>query len=527
MDHFKNITLMIITMLSFLSCDKDLLTTIPNDRISSEIFWQTEQDAILAANGVYLFIEDVWKYVHWDAMSDIGHVTLQWRGESLIEKGDLNAGTAQNVIHGHWNECFKGIQTANIFLDHVDNVETLYPEVIESLKGEVKTLRALFYIRLASLFGDVPLLTKETTLEESKNLVRNPISDVWDFIGKELTEAAALLPEVQVEKGRITKGAALALKARAMLYAGRYPEAAAVAKEVMDLDVYSLYPSYEKLFTYEAENCEEIIFDRQYSKNILPSNIFQLTTPNSIWPQINSFVPTKIAVDAYQMKNGKSIDDPDSNFDPFDPYSNRDPRFYYTILAPGDQMLNSEIYDSRPNSGTADAVGYSENTTATGFNVKKYLNIEDLDDPSNCGINLIMLRYAEVLLIYAEAKIEANQIDQSVLDAINEVRQRPDVNMPLIDVTSQTELREVVRNERLVELAFEGLRYFDIRRWRIAEDVVPGIIYGMTYSEDGENLKTISLPGFVKTFDKDRDYLWPIPYRERELNPSLEQNPNW
>lgn len=151
-----------------------------------------------------------------------------------------------------------------------------------------------------------------------------------------------------------------------------------------------------------------------------------------------------------------------------------------------------------------------------------------MTQPNNSGINLILMRYAEILLIYAEAKIEANEIDQSVLDAINKVRNRADVKMPsLVTIGSQAELRKLVREEREVELAFEGLRYFDIRRWRIAETVVPGILYGMTYTNANGALVTISLPAFVKVFNKERDYLWPIPQRERELNPNLAQNPNW
>jgi hypothetical protein len=151
-----------------------------------------------------------------------------------------------------------------------------------------------------------------------------------------------------------------------------------------------------------------------------------------------------------------------------------------------------------------------------------------MDQPNNGGINLILIRYADVLLMYAEAKIEEDQMDQSVLDAINEVRQRPDVNMPPITaLSSQENMRQIVRHERQVELAFEGLRYFDIRRWRIAETVVPGIVYGMTYTDANGDLKTVAQVGFQKVFNKDRDYLWPIPQRETELNPNLAQNPNW
>ncbi|MEJ7736745.1 MAG: RagB/SusD family nutrient uptake outer membrane protein [Chitinophagaceae bacterium] len=526
MKYLKNSLLLIFTAILFSNCKKDLLQTLPNDRISSEIYWKTEKDAILASNAIYTNLEGVAVFSTWDAMSDIGHITLQWRDESIMEKGAFDA-TLSKVLN-EWNSAYTGIQAANIFLDKVDQVKTTNKPLIERLKGEVKVLRAYLYIKLAVLYGDVPLVTTETSLEASRALIRTPVAQVWDFISKELTGAAVALPTTQAEKGRITKGAALALKARGMLYAGRYTESAAAAREVMNLNVYSLYPSYEKLFSYAAENNQEVILNREYIKDIQSNNIFTLTTPNSIWPQVNSFVPTKQAVDAYQMSNGKEIRDPASGFNPLDPYTNRDPRLKHSIFVLGDVLPNGKIYNSKPGSGTGDAIGYAENSTATGFNVKKYLNKEDLAQPNNSGINIILLRYAEVLLTYAEAKIEANQIDASVLESINQVRQRPDVNMPPItEVTSQAGLRQVVRQERLVELAFEGLRYFDIRRWRIAENVVPGIIYGMTYADQTGALVTISLPGFLKIFNKDRDYLWPIPQRERELNPKLTQNPNW
>jgi hypothetical protein len=119
-------------------------------------------------------------------------------------------------------------------------------------------------------------------------------------------------------------------------------------------------------------------------------------------------------------------------------------------------------------------------------------------------------------------------MDQTVLDAINTIRERPDVNMPPIEnIGSQEQMRKIVRHERLVELAFEGLRYFDIRRWKIGEEVIPGIIYGMTYVDENGQLSTISITGFSKVFDKNRDYLWPIPQTEVLMNPGLEQNPGW
>ncbi|AHM63168.1 RagB/SusD domain-containing protein [Flammeovirgaceae bacterium 311] len=525
MKNLKYIFLSIIAATLVQGCNEDLLETIPNDRVSSEIFWQSDDDAIAAANAVYTYLPGLENTVNWDGMSDIAHITLMWRSESIIEKGSFDASI--DKVNYEWDVAYQGIQTANTFLANIDRVQTLNPELIDRLKGEVRVLRAYHYIKLAMLFGDVPLVVTPLSIAEASSITRTPVSQIWDFISQEFTEAAALLPTTQEEKGRVTKGTALALKARAMLYAERYQQAADAAQQVMDLGVYSLYPSYENLFSYEAEHNQEVILDNQFIKDIRGNGSFRYLAPFSLQAR-GEVVPTKKAVDTYQMANGKDIMDPTSGFDPMNPYENRDPRLRYSIYVLGDMLPNGEIYNPLPGSGTGDAIGYSENSTPTGFNIKKYVNEEDLSEPWNSGINPILMRYAEVLLIYAEAKIELNQIDESVLDAINQVRQRPDVNMPPITSTSQEELRDIVRDERIREFAFEGLRYFDLRRWEIAEDVLPGIIYGMTYySEEEGDFVTISMPSFVKAFNAGRDYLWPIPQSELELNQELSQNPGW
>lgn len=214
-------------------------------------------------------------------------------------------------------------------------------------------------------------------------------------------------------------------------------------------------------------------------------------------------------------------------FDVIDLYMNRDPSLMYSLYRIGSMLSNGNIYDSRPGSGTGDAIEFSENSTPTGFNVRKYVNEEDMGQPSNSGINLIFIRYAEFLLTFAEIRIELNQIAESVIEAINKVRKRPDVNMPAIEMGSQNDLRKVVRHEHMVELAFEGLQYFDLCCTKQAEKEIPGIIYGMTYSGTDNNPQTISIPGFLKSFNPNRDYFWPIPQRQIELNPNLTQNPNW
>jgi hypothetical protein len=507
------------------ACDDDLLVTVPNDRISAEIFWKTDQDAVYAANAVYTkMVENASHYVSWDGMSDIGYTHQPQSPESFILQGQFDA--LNDRVSNDWDNLYAGVHAANSFLANVDRVQATDAALISRLKGEVKTLRAYFYTRLAALFGDVPLVTTELTLEESKTLTRTPVAQIWDFVSSELNEAADLLPTTQKDKGRITKGAALGILSRAMLYAGRYQDAADAAQAVMDLGVYDLYPAYKDLFSYAAENNKEVILDIQFIDDAYSNNIFSTLAQSSINSK-SLYVPTKNLVDAYEMTNGLPITDAASGFDPYNPYVNRDPRLSYSVFVPGDILPNGKVFNPKPDSNTGDAVGSTFIVSPTGFNLKKYVNAQDLSDPSNCGINLILMRYAEVLLTYAEARIELNQIDNSVYDAINEVRQRPDVNMPVITTgKSQDELRQIVRHERLVELAYEGQRFFDVRRWRIAEDVMPGEVLGMTYVDDNGDLQTVAVTAW-ENFFSDRNYLWPIPQSERELNPQLSQNPNW
>lgn len=522
MHRFKNIIFIVAAVALSQGCRKDLLETVPNDRISTEIFWKTDNDAVMGANAVYTYLtEGAGVFAGWDAMTDIGMTHTPNLSIALLAQGQIDPLSSR--VADEWSHAYAGIRAANSFLTHVDQVQTTDTALIHRLKGEVRAIRAYLYISLASLYGDVPLVTKEISLDESKQLTRTPVSQVWDFVSTELTEAADALPVKQKDAGRITKGAALALKARAMIYAGRYQDAADAASQVMNLQVYSLYPSYKDLFTYAAEDNQEVILDVQYIKDNFSNNIYRIFAPVSQNGQPQYF-PTKNLVDAYYMKNGLPITDPGSGYDPKSPYQDRDPRLLYSVFVPGDILPDGKMLNPYPGSGTSDAVGTSFVVSETGFYVKKYVNNEDLSDPLNCGINIILLRYAEVLLTYAEARIELNQIDNSVYDAINAVRQRPDVNMPPVAPgKSQAEMREIVRHERLVELAFEALRLIDIRRWKIAGEVMPGPAYGITYQDDNGDLQTVVVPGWNRTWN-DRNYLWPVPQGERDLNPGLQQN---
>lgn len=508
------------------SCKKNILDTVPNDRLSTDYFWKTEADAKLAVNAIYPFLDGTNIFV-WDGTSDIGHTNAPFQVEALLEQGVYDA--LNSRIQTEWSNAYSGIAAANFVLDNIDKVPSTNTALINQFKGEAKALRAYQYIKLAAFYGDVPLVTKSISIEEGRQLTRTPVSQVWDFVDKELTEAASLLPVTYaaLEKGRVTKGTALALKARADLLAARYPLAAEAAKQVMDLNVYSLYPQYAKLFSYAAENNTEVVLNKEFIKDNYPVNVFGFMAPYSQKNSGNTYVPTKKLVDTYTMSNGKDIIDPSSGFDPNNPYTNRDPRLRYSIFVSGDALPDGKIFKPEPNSGTSDAIGNTYLASTTGFVLKKYINTEDYANPTNNGINIILLRYAEVLLTYAEAKIELNQIDPSVVDAINKVRQRSDVSLPALPNTlTQAELRDAVRRERTTELAFEGLRTWDVRRWKIAETVIPGAVMGITYLVNGQ-LTTFKVQAFEKVFDKGRHYLWPIPQKERQLNPNLTQNPGW
>jgi hypothetical protein len=205
-------------------------------------------------------------------------------------------------------------------------------------------------------------------------------------------------------------------------------------------------------------------------------------------------------------------------------YANRDPRLYATVIFPGAEFMGT-VFNPYPGSPTADRLDRSNfNNTETGFVLKKYVDPEDVTQRNNSGINIIKMRYADVLLMYAEAKIELGEwADPTVAAALNQLRDR--VDMPDVVLTSQAQAIELLRNERGVELGGEGFRLADIRRWKIAEAVMPGQPEGMDIVEGG-NVVTI-LGTWQRGFEDPRDYLWPVPVGERDLNPNLAQNPGY
>jgi len=531
----------ILLTLSFvaLGCN-DVLNTIPTDRLSAEVYWQTDKDAEYAANAAYRFLESPVTVLGRDEMSDIARATFETSDETKVEASiaDPQTGIFQNT----WNDMYKGIRCCNDYMENISKITPTDEAKVNRLTAEVRTLRCYFYARLVSYFGDVPLVKTPIGISESKTLTRNPVSEIYDFIFSEITDAEKYLPNTTAEKGRITKGAALAILSRAMLFAAGnvtgtdnrstdyYQKAKDAADAVIGLGVYSLLPTYKTLFTYENENNVEVVLDKQFMKDVYSNSVMNNFGAVSLGNNGSSMSPTNVILDEYETTNGKKITD-DPAYDPKDPYINRDPRLSYTIYAPGSLLPNGTIYDSRPGwSTSADVIGASYQVSKTGLLPRKYINAEDIgqSNRANCGINLIILRYAEILLTAAEARIELNTETDVALNYINQIRQRQDVNMPpLSGITSQSTLRDAVRHERMVELALEGNRFFDIRRWKIAENVCNmDQVKGMTYVDKTSGELVTVVTDYKKKFTP-RDYLWPIPYNERQLDTNLSQNDGW
>ena len=510
----------------FQSCKKDVLETIPNDRVSSEIYWKTEADARYAVNSIYANLDATNLFVL-DGITEIGHTNTVFTVEYNIENGTYDA--SHSRIQTEWQTAYRSIFLANYVLENIDKIKTTNTALINQFKSEARVLRAYAYMKLAGLYGDVPLIKTTITTADGLAATRTKVAEVWSFINKELTEASALLPNSfsGADRGRVTKGTALALKARAALWSGDFATASAAAKSVMDLNVYNLIAEYGKLFTYANENSVEVVFDKQFLVGTNTHNAFSFMGPYSQKSSGSTFVPTKDLADLYTMKNGKAITDATSGFDPKSPYTNRDPRMRFTMYVDGDALPSGIPFKPVPGMGGGDEIGKTQYNTTTGFSLKKYVSAEDFANPGASGLNFILMRYAEVLLTYAEAKIEQNQIDATVYDAINKVRTRSDVGLPaLVTGMTQAELRAAVRRERVLELAFEGIHLFDIRRWKTAQQVMTGTVRGITYYS-GTTPVTVLVPSVIKTFDPSKHYLWPIPQKEKTLNPALGQNPGW
>jgi starch-binding outer membrane protein, SusD/RagB family len=506
--------------------DDDLLDVVSPTTVTSDIFWQQENDAVLFLNGTYSALPGALEILELDGLTDNGTVNRQFDERYIYTDGTFDPQSAYS--RNRWNGYFGALARANILIANIDKIPANAIDATRKARyvAEAKFLRGVFLLQLVSRFGDVPMPLTPLTDAEARALTNTPAAKVYDQIIADFDAAAAGLPSSYSgnDVGRATKGAALAFKARAALYDKRWQVAADAAKAVMDLNIYRLHTSYRDLFLYAGENSQEIIFSRRYAKTAQATGQSQSSLQEYGTPAISGngrIVPIRSLVDAYRMIDGQPItSSPLYNPAPDKMYDNRDPRLAATILYPG-APFDGRTYDSRPRplSTRPEAIDLqNENASVTGYNIWKYMDLTDRSDRGNGGIDIILMRYADVLLMFAEAKLELGQVDAAALAAVNQVRAR--AGMPAFTTLTRDELR----NERRVELAFEGLRLFDIRRWRIAEQVMPTpVVTGIDYLDAAGVKRTATHPASARSFPQ-RAYLWPVPQSELDLNRNLKQN---
>jgi hypothetical protein len=556
--NIKFFLLITILVLAGTACNKDYLDKVPLSGPSDQSFFTSQEELILAVNGIYSSMaispSDGMPYnTTIDATTDINW-DRNTSGLQAIGRGnqDSNSDYAASL----WSSFYKLIARCNFILDNAEKVKDVTtPAIYARSIAEARFGRAYAYQNLIELYGGVPLVTKILALNEAQ-LPRNTKEEVLTFVLNEFEEASKDLPVTYAaaDVGRATRGAALALKARAALFNGKWDIAAAASKAVMDLNTYALHASFGELFTYNGQNSKEVILSLQYLKTAkkthsVPRNLLSRNGQGTA-----NKVPSQSLVDSYECTDGLTIDK-SPLYNPAKPFLNRDPRLGLTVALPGSTYFNFQFethkdslkcwnYNTTPATRVDNQDAINAFASFTGYCWRKYVDITDKVDVTTSELNIIVVRYAEVLLTYAEAKIESGTVDESVYAAINSVRQRPGVNMPAIPSgLSVAELRSIVRKERMYELAMEGLRLFDIRRWKIAEQVMAGPFYGRIPKGLLAAAPVIDANGIAnysnvpnradmrvietRLFNPNRDYLWPIPNIETVTNPKLTQNPGY
>lgn len=503
-------------------CKKTLLDKIPQDQISSSTFWTNANEARLALNGCYSYLSTNdnyytgYFYTYDDGASDNAFAQYPWESNATaISAGNIDASLDQG-----YNARYTFIRRFNWFLDNIDKTP-MDKDLMKRYIAEARVLRAFAYFELAKTFGPVPLLTKSYTDPLTTAIAPTSVDSVITFVLSELTLAAADLPDSypggqNYEKGRITSGAAWAIKARVELNYGKWADAAASAQHIMD-GRYSLFrvtsltaadmkDDYSGLVSFASDADKQKFYKglasytQQFwavnndnpgvileSQNITNSsyaygNGLRTLFPPAVLGGWSSITPTQELVNAYWDRTGKTITPPTAeqratNFNNgaptaafYDEFKNRDTRLYASILFPSNPWSDF-------NAGyTFSWNGGGNNNSETGYNFKKLVDPAYTANDWDGAQNFPIIRYAEVLLTYAEAKNEQSGPDASIYAALDDIRDRS--GMPPVDQSvynTQDKLRELIRNERRIELAGEGQRYSDIRRWNIAKDVMHNI----------------------------------------------------
>lgn len=544
MKRFKNYIVLGMAALLGTSCS-DFLDVTPKDALSPSTTWQTETDAEKFAIGCYDGWEDGGSLLYFDCGSDFGYNNFSWEGYRPWGDGTLSASNTGASLYS-----FTTIRRCNTFLENVEAIPFSDEAVKNDLIAQVRFIRAYKYFNMNWWYGGVPIIDNYETAEEAQ-VPRNTEDEVRAFVEQELDAITPMLNDAPAERGRAAKGAALALRMREALYYEDWATAKDRAQQIIDLGLYSLDPSYTNLFSNSGKDSPEIIMAVQYMVSLKGlGTIGQMyNNANGGW---SSIVPTHNLIDTYEMENGMTIDEAGSGYDPVHPFANRDPRLAMSICYPGQDYIKADgtqgIFNTLDRqldgANNMDYMTMADNTSRTGLTWNKYLapitQYSNIWDTDACPI---VFRYAEVLLTWAEAENELNGPSAEVYNKLNQIRTR--VGMPEVDQakygTKET-LRELIRRERGVEFAGEGIRRADIVRWKdasgkmVAETVLNTTLerrvgtVSMDASVDPELRATITVDApatekFIETrkFAAHNRY-FPIPQTSIDKNPQLTQN---
>lgn len=488
-------------------------------------------------------------------------------GLSSIQKFNNGTWSPINTLDERWNY-FTAIRAVNIFLEEVEG-ETFdelknnqnYNELMAQFKYypfEARFLRAYFYFELVKRYGDIPLITTVLTDEEANKLTRTPFEQVVQFIVDECDAIAPELPinyknVTQAETGRASRGMAMALKSKALLYAAsplfnvsnnksKWEKAAKAAADLISkAEEFGYYPlpALSNLWNQNYSVNNELILGVMQSE----SNLFEAQNfPIGIEGGGNTgHCPTQNLVDAYEMKetglpvtNNSGYEAIDPAYDAQNPYVGRDPRLQATIVVNNSVWVYNAPVEIWYGGRSGQPVSYA---TSTGYYLKKYVDgttsLKDNNITSKRHVwNII--RYSEILLNYAEAMVEAygdynyksDELPLSAKEAVDRVRARTGVGMPPFPETLSIDaFMRKLRNERMVELAFEDQRFWDIRRWKIASTTTD--IYGVKIEKTSSGSFEYTKVLVEKRTFEDKMNLYPIPQSEIFINPALTQNPGW
>lgn len=523
----------------------DFLDPDPRNKYTEMDAWQSVENTYLY---IYGFYKPIYEYGPYgkkyagvsmtDGFSDILRYNSAVMGANggdvnkVVYDGNISPGS--NLLSDYAYE-YNRIRRINEFLYGLNTYVKYNEKDHRQLEAQARFFRAYLYFMLARNHGSI-VLRKELDGPDEAFKARSPESEVWDFIEQDLDFAAKNLPDSwnKNRKGLLTNGAVNGFKSRAMLYAKRWAAAAEAAQKVIDQegDIYELQPNYSDVF--EKDDTKEVVLGFRFHGEVVHSITYdKLYSPPGDFPSeykgLKSLaVPTQEMVDLYKMADGSNFDweNPEHAANP---YSNREPRFYSSILYNGAEWKNRTI-----ETFVGGVDGYKEfgkepqpNTTTTGYYIRKLLN----ENVSNIDLrgtkDWAEIRYAEVLLNHAEALNELGKPKEALI-SLNKVRKR--AKLPNVNESNQSNLRHVIRNERTIELAFEGQRYWDLRRWEIAHEILDGKrMNGMKITKNPDqsyNYEIVDIDKKDRVFE-ERYYKFPIPLSEIKNNPLCDQIEKW